>query len=487
MAFTPRLLLAQATPATIQTARGATNGWADALRPVDPQTLADLPDYVPIRLGSRHSSALSPDSQTLALLTAPDDPFGPPLADSQRVYTLHLLDLPRWQERQTPVTVTGTIGWFGFATGNARLYWLISTDSDEMAPVQREYTLYRYELGASHAEAVVRLPRGMVGEAWRDLRLLRSGHQLAFYDPVSAMLGRPQLRFLDLASGQFIATLSLAGLRTGATRGASGEETALPGLAWDTMHDRLYIAHADVEQITTVDLGTRAIIRQAEIGDGAPAPTYDLEPYGTVDRTRAVGRGKYRYATLDATGETLIVSGRETITEPLPDGRWQVRDRIEMMRVIATATFRVNGQLPAWSTLVAATERGILLHTTRYVYGYPSLEPGDFQLRLFDPIHLRELWRGDTAPGDIWTSGSSPDGRFVYLMSPNNGGFAPRDGASGRGHNALGVFDLTTRRMTGDRIMPQGGAHLIAVADPGAHRGGTPLVKVIRFNGGAQQ
>ena len=460
MAVLPRLLLVRSRPMTTQTARGAMNGWIDEVRPIDPQTLADSPGYTPIQLEARYRSALSPDNQTLAFLTSPDDRSVPPKSESQRVYTLRLLDLAGWREHQTPVAVAGTIGWFGFGADNRHIYWLVSTDSDETPQIGRDYTLYRYALGTLHAEMVAQLPRGIVGEAWSDLRPLRSGRQLVFYDLASAANGRPQLHFLDLASGQSIATLPLAGVRTGATLGASGEERFLPGLSWDMAHDRLYVAHADTDTITTVDLARRTIIRQAAIGDDSAVPTYDLEQY-TVDRALTAGRVQYRFATLDTTGNSLIVSGRETITEPLPGGRWQVRDRIDTMRVIATATFRVNGQLPERTALVTATERGILIRTVRYVNSYPSLEPGDFQLRFLDPDDLHELWRGNTAPGDIWTIGNSPDGRFVYLISPNNGGFAPRNGASGLDDNAVGVFDLANRQLTGERVMPKVGGLIL--------------------------
>jgi hypothetical protein len=44
----------------------------------------------------------------------------------------------------------------------------------------------------------------------------------------------------------------------------------------------------------------------------------------------------------------------------------------------------------------------VLIHTVRYLAsGQPSPDPGDFQLRLLDPRDLRDLWRWDTAPGDI--------------------------------------------------------------------------------------
>src|SRR5260370_19356723 len=41
------------------------------VRPVDPRTLADVPDLAPIEVGHHYSHALSPDGQTLAVVSWP--------------------------------------------------------------------------------------------------------------------------------------------------------------------------------------------------------------------------------------------------------------------------------------------------------------------------------------------------------------------------------------------------------------------------------
>ncbi|CAA9572536.1 MAG: hypothetical protein AVDCRST_MAG18-2143 [uncultured Thermomicrobiales bacterium] len=334
-------------------------GWrGQQLRPIDPLTLADLPGHTPIRLGARFSSALSPDGNTLAVLaTTATASFPPPGGGIES--TLQLIDLAGWRDLPTPVTVAGEIAWLGFAPEGRTLSWLVSADDPATAPTQREYTLYRYVPGAARVELVSWLPRGAVGEEFRPSC---SGHQLILYNRALDANGQPtdtpQLQFLNLASGRFVATLQLAGVRA-VSAGEPGRkaEILVPGLAWDIAHDRLYVAHTDAELITVVDLGARTIVRQADIVGESPPPSYDLPTYST-ETALQMGHARYRFLSVDATGKRLILSGREMITTPLPGGRWQAHDRIETPRSLDAITFSARATLPAHSNVLAATERG---------------------------------------------------------------------------------------------------------------------------------
>lgn len=444
-------------PRTTRTARGVAQDWVAQLRPLDPLTLADLPGYSPIPVGARRVTALNPTGHSLALFIS-DEIRGVPMTGTPRRSTLQLLDLPNWRLRATPIVVAGEIAWSSFAPDGRTLYWLSFDGGEEVATQQRAYTLYRYRLGAGQAEALITLPPGMIGEEFRQSR---SGRELSFYKRPAgadnAARATPQLDFLDLDSGRVVATLPLIGVRATPPGMTANGEALIPGLAWDVPRDRLYVAHADSDLITVVDLAARTIVRQDAINGGATDPAVEQRTYD-VGNTLVKGTEHYRFLTVDTTANRLIISSRTMMVEPLPSGRWRVYDRNEAMRSLDARTLTVQGTLPTNSMLLAATAHGLLVHSVRYLPGgHPSQEPGDFRLRLLDPTDLREIGHWDTTPGDIWRVAISTDERFVYLMRPNATRFSREDGDESFGQgNALGVFDFRGRCLIAERAVPSG-------------------------------
>lgn len=122
------------------------------------------------------------------------------------------------------------------------------------------------------------------------------------------------------------------------------------------------------------------------------------------------------------------------------------------MRILNVRTLMVGGELPANSMLLAATGRGVLTQSVRYLPGGASTEPGDFQLRLWTAGDLREVWHQDTAPGDIWRIAFSTDENLIYLMRPNAAEFFTSGAVASFGQgNTFGIFDLRTQRLIAER------------------------------------
>ena len=458
---TPQLLLVEQVPDATRAASGTTSGWVHQLRPIDPLHLTNLPGYTPIPLGDRYISARGPDGRTLAVFTAA---WGFPSVAQSPIWTLHLIDLADWRDTATATTFTGEIVWLGFTPDGRALRWL-SDESPSDSPLHR-YTLHGHDLRTGATRLMGRLTLGKLANLEPGLRLARAGDTLIFCGGAVTTAGTVSaqlwLHFLDLGSGGSIEALPLIGVAATAPPDARGDGTTdllAPGYAWDVAHDRLYIAHADTNLLTVVDLATRRIVRQEAIG-GSPPSVADVQPTYTTSRISIPGTARYRFIAASSDGKSLFVGGRETVATPLPGDRWEIRDRAEATRVIDAATFRTTGQLPDRSALLAATPRGILIWNGRYLSnGRPSLEPGDFRLRLLEPGSLRELWSQDVAPGDVWPMTVAPDGHHLYLFRPIYGGFARRDGPDLLNNDkAIGVFDFVTQQLIAERVSPYGDA-----------------------------
>ena len=217
-----------------------------------------------------------------------------------------------------------------------------------------------------------------------------------------------------------------------------------PGLAWDVARDRLYVAHADEDRVTVVDLAAGVVWRQGDIHDQAPLPA-EAGPWET--RRAAPVAGGSRPALLSADGRRLFLFGQRSVAERLPDGRWRERIHPRGIRVVDTPTLREVGGLDLGGTAALSPDgRWLLVHTARYVGGAPSPRPEDFRLYVFDAASLAELWWLDTEPGDIWFQGFSSDGHHAYLAHLP----ASARGMSNREYR-LAIFDLEGRRFVAER------------------------------------
>lgn len=410
-----------------------------ALRPVDPDTLADRPESQPLPFGHHYSHAFSPDGHTLAAILWPS-------GQDNRGGALHIIDLDLWKDQATGVTLDDyTVALF-FSQDSREVYWVQPTEHDPAHGVPVEYALFRYPLAGAAAVPVARLPRNF---APRQARPMAGGRHIAILgqptDGGNLAMGEPRVLRLNLADGAVDADITLAGIAMGQSRSAEGEyQHADPGVAWDLTRDLLYVVEPAGERVTVVDLAAGKVKQRAEIGARSWLERLGLEKGAAAKMTA----GTRRQAVLSPDGARLYVTGSRDEVSKADDGNWVWRSIPLGLTVIDTAGLRQVGRLdlPVSDLALAPDGRKLLLWGADFACEYNCRRNGHGVYlveaeRLKEQAHL--LPENDSA-----FLGFSPDGRFAYLGEQVDA--AP----SGRFDHR--VLNLSSGRLSAKREMAPG-------------------------------
>ncbi|MGI8689554.1 MAG: YncE family protein, partial [Thermomicrobiales bacterium] len=237
-----------------------------------------------------------------------------------------------------------------------------------------------------------------------------------------------------------------------------------PGLAWDTARERLYIAHADGDAITVVDLAGGTVIAQQEV-----RPRTSLArrvAAWLMPRVAAKGGPSTdRWAVLSNDGARLFVIGQHAEPTQQPDGRWRETMTPTGLQVIETRDLREVAHLdvPANEMMLSPDGRRLILHTYRDD-GRGTVSGGSgtrHQLAVVDPDRLVELDHADVG-GALSLHGFSADGRYAYLSDAASGGGT-------RSRTIVRVFDLERRRFVAERALDGPFADLLTSSNDSAH------------------
>jgi hypothetical protein len=251
---------APSTPATFENSllavewMGRSQG--NVLFPLDPATGNALPGYAPIPFGQSYFYAFSPDRSTLAALIFQDD----------TTYNSHLLliDLPAWKTQRFELDLRGWV--------NAMVF---SPNGEQLAIAHGE---------ASYRLTIFDIKRGIITALEKTtsfvtrLKFTADGKSLMLYSPgfqnfatQSTTLGGipPQAILLDARDLSPLWSADLKSVRDGifpidkkSTIDPYQPGNAMylsPALVFAPDRDALYVIHADSEQLTTVDFGTRKV------------------------------------------------------------------------------------------------------------------------------------------------------------------------------------------------------------------------------------
>ncbi len=380
-------------------------------RPVDPITLTDLPDYALIDFGHHYTYAVSPDRRILAVITWP--------SDMGSAGKLHLIDLHTWVDMPVDLRIDNYVNDLTFGADARTLYWTMPTGRDPAHGMPRDYQLYSYDLESQQLSMNAQFPSSFM--TWS--QHLSSGNLAIFGVPTDSnnlTEDVPQLFIVDPARNTILSDIRLGGVKAGqfheqVTDGTPSEqEESLqyvlysPGLAWDADRKLLYIAHADDDKITVVDLQKGSVVKQAQIQARQPFLQWIADSLSPAAEAKG---GPWL-------GVRLLLSN---------DGKrlYVFREKTEMgisksvdLRVIATDGMREISHLNDLLTDFALTPDGKSLLVVKAEvdksYGFDSMVSRDVYVLDSETLKERTHIRIEQVD-QIWFDGFSPDGRYAYL------------------------------------------------------------------------
>ena len=305
------------------------------LFPLDPSSGEALPGYEPISLGRSYSYAFSPDRRTLAAVTFPND-------FSYYDGSLLLVDLTTWKTQHFDLKLDGWVGSMVFSPNGGLL--AISHGNE-----------YTSSLTLFDLEKQVILTQGETDLLVPRIKFTSAGDALMLYGlPVNDRAtgnqmggGTPHVVLLDAADLSPRWRAEVEGVREGIF--PKDEKSTLtptqmleqgqalylaPGIAFAPERDLLYIAHADSEQLTTVDFGTQTV---GTVEIHARLSWFERLLSLTAGVAHAkVGDGTSKQVAVSPDGQFLYVVGMENESFQDQQGNWEFSQTPLGLEVIQT-------------------------------------------------------------------------------------------------------------------------------------------------------
>jgi DNA-binding beta-propeller fold protein YncE len=235
--------------------------------------------------------------------------------------------------------------------------------------------------------------------------------------------GEPFLSVVEIGSGQELDRMPLSGLRLG-----EGEDaiTRRPAGVLDDANGRYYVAHADSDAITVIDLATNDVV--TELAAARPRESLPRRLLGSlrsffVSTAEAKGSGwQSRQVALSGDGRLLLVTGMDEISADVDDANDEASGAAPAgLRVIDTQTLKVLHR-------EAGINEFVLSDDGRYLFGigYASYfknrwAPQDGAgLKVLDLRTLTLAARVE--PGRAYLNvAPTLDGRYLHLTSEGPG------------------------------------------------------------------
>lgn len=329
-------------------------GWDQTLgrvvRAVDPLTGADAAGYSPLPFAGERGDAyitptgLAPDGRRLATFDVSGDfcfAYAGGSTCGGRSSAVYLVDVADWSIRRMPLAREGWVRQVAFSADGGRL----------AVTVQSGASAHTVQL----IDAVAATTLGEVALPFAPSRLgFGPGLTLVVYGQAEGREAGisppppPRVLLLD-------ATLTIAWEATlddvvsghwcveqcDADFGVRKMTSIVPGVALSPDGAKLYVVHADVDRLTTVDLSGRTV-SAVDIG----APTAWLDRLFALTAGVAHAKGPMdafaRYAVVSPDGARLYVSGYD-FTMTTNDGGWDVAEEMQALRVLDL----INGRILA--------------------------------------------------------------------------------------------------------------------------------------------
>ena len=364
------------------------------LFPLDPATGTPLPDYTPISLGYTFFHAFSPDRETLAVVSFPNQ--------SSTKGNLVLIDLRAWKTRYLALEINGWVNSIIFSPDGKRL---AITHGDS-----------RFTLTMVDIEQEVITAQNRVDSFVSRLQFTENGEELMLYRPTinsphGMTAGPPQVLLLDAADLTQLWSAELEEVHDGifpkdenvtsANIHEPGQAFYIsPGLVFAPDRDALYIVHADSEKLTTVDFQSQTI---ETVGIQNKLTWFERLLTMTADVAHAkIGDGITRQAAISLNGQYLYIVGVNNSTFEDSQGNWQMEQTPLGLEILQTKDGSRVEQVETDTTELSLSPDGRFLYLRNW---------GDNQ----DNIPWTEIF--DTASGKFVTRKSGISGVPALLMN----------------------------------------------------------------------
>lgn len=340
------------TSLLVTTWKGHSEG--SVLFPLDPSTGSALPGYRPIPLGETAFHAFSPDRNTLAMITFPN----------QSAYngSLVLIDLRAWKTQRFELKLSGWVSAMVF-----------SPDGKRLAVAHGES---RYRLTMIQVDEGVIAAQSELDSFVTRLKFTESGEALMIYSPAvhptaQWKAGPPQVQLLDAADLSPGWSIELEDVHDGifpkdesvtsANIYEPGQAFYLsPGLAFAPDRDALYIVHADSEQLTTVDFENQNV-ETLEIQ--TKLSWFERLLSLTADVAHAkIGDGISRQTIVSPDGRFLYVVGVNSATFQDQQGNWQMEQTPLGLEIIRTTDGSLERYVETDTTELSLSPNGRFLY-----------------------------------------------------------------------------------------------------------------------------
>ncbi len=425
-------------------------------RPIHPSLLADLPERNSIPFGHHYAAAVSPDGKTLTVMLWPS-------GSNNAGGVLHLIDLASWTDTPTDVTLNDSASPMFSPDGHA-LYWFMPASHDRAHNIPRDYELFRYDLASRQLTTVLRLPTSFTPGA---TRFVRGGQQLAIVvvptDANNLTEDVPHVLFVDVASGRITSDVRLNGVKQWQYReriaGRDGYIIYQAGLAWDLERGVLYVAHADADKLSLIDLAQGKIRAQVEVHPRVSLVEQLLNAFASVAEAKTVPTTS-KSAVLSPDGERLYVVGWHAEVTAQADGQWTWRDVPVGLQVIDTSnlTQLKRLDLPIGQLTLSSDGKRLVL-ATGVQQEFCCQQDGTQRNHLYVlDTHTFETLTHRTSDDAYYLQGFSSDGQYAYF-----GHTVWRSSAS---YSVIyQALDLTTNQIATQREITNSFADLLIVGE----------------------
>jgi DNA-binding beta-propeller fold protein YncE len=330
-----------------------------SLRPVDPLTGQDIPNYPPFSWGQYTSYTFAPDRRTLAVTVQDGESWSA---------SLHLVDLATWRDTTTEVKVSGFTlnNIMAFSPDGSRLALTVETQTDRSR-------LAVVELASRQITAQAELDF----VPWRLAFSADGAGLVAYGSTYSPDDHTPQVTLLNAADLSPLWRQSLAQVRDGEYPLPNSPETApefqhiRPALVFSPDRRYLYLVHADEDKLTRIDFVERTVTTSAVHLAGR---WFDSLLALTADVAQAkAAHGQAKQAVLSPDGSRLYVIGSSYRPVEEDDGQSEIVETgLGLLQVVDPQTGQVLSQVETEATMLEGSADG----TRLYLSGWRGSGPG---------------------------------------------------------------------------------------------------------------